>query len=137
MAAEVTIYNPKGLGPPLGMYSHVARAKGVSETIYIAGMLSVDESGRVVGEGDFEAQARQVYANVAAALKAEGLGWPSVTLFTTYLVHSSLIPRFMAFRERWFPEFFPTAAYPPNTLLMVDRLVREAFLIEVQTIAVR
>jgi enamine deaminase RidA (YjgF/YER057c/UK114 family) len=137
MAAEVIIYNPPTLGAPLGMYSHVARARGVSETIYIAGMLSVDEGGRVVGDADFEAQARQVYRNVEAALKAEGLGWPSVTLFTTYLVHASLIPRFMAFRERWFPEFFPGGAYPPNTLLMIDRLVREAFLIEVQTIAVR
>jgi hypothetical protein len=30
---------------------------------------------------------------------------------------------------------FPDGAFPPNTLVMVDRLVQEAFLIEVQTIA--
>jgi hypothetical protein len=30
---------------------------------------------------------------------------------------------------------FPNRAYPPNTLLMVDRLVQEQFLVEVQTIA--
>jgi len=30
---------------------------------------------------------------------------------------------------------FPNGKYPPNTLLMVDHLVREEFLVEVQTIA--
>ena len=30
---------------------------------------------------------------------------------------------------------FPSGVYPPNTLLIVDRLVQERFLIEVQTVA--
>jgi hypothetical protein len=30
---------------------------------------------------------------------------------------------------------FKNGAYPPNTLLMIDRLVKEAFLIEVQAVA--
>jgi enamine deaminase RidA (YjgF/YER057c/UK114 family) len=30
---------------------------------------------------------------------------------------------------------FPGGAYPPNTLLMVDRLVQKEFLVEVQAIA--
>jgi hypothetical protein len=30
---------------------------------------------------------------------------------------------------------FPDGKYPPNTLLIVDRLVKEEFLVEVQTIA--
>lgn len=55
--------------------------------------------------------------------------------FTTYLVHSQDIPNFMNFREREFPRFFPDNVYPPNTLLMVDRLVQEPFLVEVQAIA--
>jgi len=55
--------------------------------------------------------------------------------FTTYLVHSQDIPKFMAYRLREFPRLFPEGAYPPNTLLMVARLVQEPFLVEVQTIA--
>ena len=55
--------------------------------------------------------------------------------FTTYLVHSQDIPQFMAFRRREFPRMFPGGKYPPNTLLIVDRLVQEPFLIEVQTVA--
>jgi hypothetical protein len=41
----------------------------------------------------------------------------------------------MAFRLREFPRWFPSGAYPPNTLLMIDRLVQERLLIEVQTVA--
>jgi enamine deaminase RidA (YjgF/YER057c/UK114 family) len=55
--------------------------------------------------------------------------------FTTYLVHSQDIANFMAWRKREFPRLFPNGAYPPNTLLVIDRLVQEQFLIEVQTIA--
>ena len=44
-------------------------------------------------------------------------------------------PQFMEFRLREFPKMFPDGKYPPNTLLIVDRLVKEAFLVEVQTIA--
>ena len=55
--------------------------------------------------------------------------------FTTYLVHAQDIPRFMKFRLREFPKRFGNSAYPPNTLLMIDRLVQEALLIEVQAVA--
>ncbi len=36
----------------------------------------------------------------------------------------------MTYRTREFPRLFPNGAYPPNTLLMVDRLVQEPFLVE-------
>jgi len=38
-------------------------------------------------------------------------------------------------RAREFPRFFPNGIYPPNTLVMVDRLVGEPYLLEVQTVA--
>jgi hypothetical protein len=41
----------------------------------------------------------------------------------------------MQYRLREFPKMFANEAYPPNTLLIVDRLVQERFLVEVQTIA--
>ncbi len=69
------------------------------------------------------------------ALKSAGASWGNVVQFTTYLVHSQDIPKFMEFRLREFPKMFPNGKYPPNTLLMVDRLVKEPFLVEVQTIA--
>ena len=134
MAAEINIYNPETLGEPLGQYTHVTRVKA-SEFLFLAGMLSADKDGNVIGEHDFDAQCKQVFANTEAALKSAGADFSNVVQFTTYLVHSQSIPKFMEFRLREFPKMFPSGIYPPNTLLMVDRLVKEAFEIEVQTIA--
>jgi enamine deaminase RidA (YjgF/YER057c/UK114 family) len=134
MSAELNIYNPEELGPPMGQYTHVTRVKA-NEFLFIAGMLSGDSAGNVIGDGDFDAQTMQVFRNVEAALKSAGATWANVVQFTTYLVHSQDIPKFMAFRLREFPKMFPNGKYPPNTLLIVDRLVKEQFLVEVQTIA--
>jgi enamine deaminase RidA (YjgF/YER057c/UK114 family) len=131
---HVKIYSPDRLGKPLGQYNHVTRVKA-NEFLFIAGMLSSNRQGDVVGVGDFDAQCVQVFANIEAALESAGAGWSNVVQFTTYLVHSQSIPQFMQFRLRTFPKFFPTGSYPPNTLLIVDRLVKEDFLVEVQTIA--
>ena len=60
--------------------------------------------------------------NIEAALHSANAAWRNVVQFTTYLVHSQDIPKFMAFRIREFPRLFPDGKYPPNTLLMVDRL---------------
>jgi len=134
MAAEIKIYNPSELGPPMGQYTHVTRVKA-SEFLFIAGMLSGDSAGNIIGAGDFDAQAKQVFRNVEAALKSAGATWQNVVQFTTYLVHSQDISKFMEFRLREFPKMFPDGKYPPNTLLIVDRLVQEPFLFEVQTVA--
>jgi enamine deaminase RidA (YjgF/YER057c/UK114 family) len=124
--ADIRIGNPEALGAPLGQYFHVTRVKA-AETLYIAGMLAPGE--------DFDAQCSGVFRSIEAALKSAGAGWGNVAQFTTYLVHSQDIPKFMAWRLREFPKMFPDGKYPPNTLLIVDRLVQEQFLVEVQTIA--
>ena len=125
--AEIKIGNVEALGKPLGQYSHLARVKNATETLYIAGMLAPGD--------DFDTQCSGVFRQVEAALKSAGAGWANVAQFTTYLVHSQDIPKFMAWRLREFPKLFPDGKYPPNTLLVVDRLVQEPFLIEVQAIA--
>lgn len=131
---DINIYNVKTLGKPLGQYHHVTRVKA-SEYLFIAGMLASDENGEVVGDGDFDAQCRQVFGNLEAALKSVNAGWRNIVQFTTYLVHSQSIPKFMQFRLREFPKMFPDGKFPPNTLLMIDRLVNEKFLVEVQAVA--
>lgn len=88
-----------------------------------------------VGKGDFGAQMRQVFDNLGRALLSEGLGYADVTKFTTFLVHSQDIEGFMTVRKELFPKLYPSGQYPPNTLLVVDRLVGEHFLIEVEAIA--
>jgi enamine deaminase RidA (YjgF/YER057c/UK114 family) len=132
--AEIKIFSPDVLGKPLGQYSQITRVKA-SEFVYIAGQLAANRDGAIIGADDFDAQCTQVFANIETALKSVGAGWGNVVEFTTYLVHSQDIPKFMTYRKREFPKFFPDGAYPPNTLLMVDRLVQEPFLVEVKTIA--
>ena len=124
--AEIRIQNIETLGKPLGQYSHVARVKA-QEFLFIAGMLAPGES--------FDAQCTGVFAQIEKALACAGAGWGNVVQFTTYLVHSQDIPKFMQYRLREFPQMFPQGAYPPNTLLIVDRLVQEQFLVEVQAVA--
>jgi len=132
--AEIKIQNPAGLPRPLGQYSHLARVKA-SEFLFIAGQLAVDKDGNMIGADDFDAQCRQVFANIEAALQSQSAGFANVVEFTTYLVHSQDVAKFMKFRLREFPRMFPTGVYPPNTLVMIDRLVGEPYLVEVQTVA--
>lgn len=132
--SKITIYNIDTLGKPLGQYSHITRVKA-DEYLFISGMLSADRAGNIIGKDDFDAQCVQVFKNIEVALASAGAGWNQIVQFTTYLVHSQDIPKFMDFRKREFPKIFPDGVYPPNTLLMVDRLVQEPFLIDVQTIA--
>ena len=132
--ADIRIANPETLGKPLGQYSHMTRVKA-SELLFIAGQVATERGGKLVGETDFDAQCRQVFANIEAALKSQGADFANVVEFTTYLVHSQDIAKFMQFRLREFPRMFPSGRYPPNTLLIVDRLVQEPLLIEVTTVA--
>ena len=51
-------------------YSHVVVASG-ARTVYIAGQVSTDEEGRIVGEGNLAAQTTQVMQNIGLALARE------------------------------------------------------------------
>jgi enamine deaminase RidA (YjgF/YER057c/UK114 family) len=128
----IQMINPDGLGKPLGQYSHITRIKA-SEFLFIAGQTGVSLDG--VTPADFDAQCVQVFANLGAALASQGASFGNIVEFTTYLVHSQDIPKFMQYRLREFPRLFGGGAYPPNTLLIIDRLVREEFLVEVSAVA--
>ena len=123
---DIRITNVEALGKPLGQYSHLARVRA-NEFLFIAGMLAPGN--------DIGAQCAGVFGQIEKALQSAGAGWKNVVQFTTYLVHSQDIPGFMQFRLREFPKMFPEGVYPPNTLLVIDRLVQEQYLVEVQTVA--
>jgi enamine deaminase RidA (YjgF/YER057c/UK114 family) len=129
---DIKILNPDSLGKPLGQYSQITRVKA-SEFLFIAGQVGCDKDGRT--PRDFDAQCVQTFANIGAALASQGASFANIVEFTTYLVHSQDISKFMTYRTREFPRLFAGGAYPPNTLLMIDRLVKEEFLIEVSAVA--
>jgi enamine deaminase RidA (YjgF/YER057c/UK114 family) len=130
---QVQRLNPEILGKPLGQYSHMTRVKA-SEFLFIAGQVGL-KPGADKAPADFDAQCVQAFANIEAALSSQGASFADIVEFTTYLVHSQDIARFYAYRTREFPKLFGGGSYPPNTLLMIDRLVREEFLIEVSAVA--
>ena len=134
MTGKIDYINPPGTGPAQGLYAHVARVPA-GTLLFIAGQLSVGRDGAVVGKGDFERQFQQVFENLGAVLAGMGIGWSDIGKFTTYLVHSQDIETFMRARAALFPRLFPEGRHPPNTLLVVDRLVKEDFLLEVEAIA--
>ena len=133
MKNRVEYLNPPGACPAQGLYSHATRVRS-GTSYYIAGQLSVGSNGEVVGVGDFERQFRQVFDNLGAVLKGLECGFNDVVKFTTFLVHSQDIEIFMRARAALFPTLFAGALYPPNTLLVIDRLVKEDFLIEVEAV---
>jgi len=86
---------------------------------------------------DVEAQTRQVFENVATVVGAAGCTMRDVIRLQTFLVSADDIAGYMAARQEVFPRYFPSGVYPPNTLLVISRLVRPEFRVEVEALAVR
>ena len=126
------IFSPATLPPPTG-YSHVAKVnKGT--LVYIAGQVSSDASGKLVGEGDFGAQAERVFANVKLAVEAGGATMADIVKMNTYIVAAvdpADVPKMRAVRGRYFGSGTP----PASTLVYVSRLAQPGWLIEVEVVA--
>jgi len=134
MSKGVTYLNPPSAPPVQGMYSHVARM-APGELAFIAGQVAIDAKGNPVGAGNLTLQVNQVFENLGKILKDLGTDFESVVQFTTYLTSAENIPTWMSARSALFPRLFPGGKYPPNTLLVIDRLVKPEFLLEVEAIA--
>ena len=130
----VAYINPPSAPPPQGMYSHVARM-APGELAFIAGQVAVDAEGNPVGVGDFAQQVGAVFANLGKILADLGTDFEAVVQFTTFMTSADDIPSWMKERAALFPKLFPGGKYPPNTLLVVERLVKPEFRLEVAAIA--
>ena len=128
------VVNVSSAPQPLGAYSQAIRARA-GELVFIAGQVSVDIDGNLVGENDVAAQTRQVFDNLGRILAGVGASFGHVLEFTTYVVGREAIQSYMQTRMEIFPEIFPNKDYPPNTLLVVSGLVREEFLLEIKAVA--
>jgi enamine deaminase RidA (YjgF/YER057c/UK114 family) len=126
------IFSPATLPPPTG-YSHVAKVnKGT--LVYIAGQVSSDASGKLVGENNFEAQVEQVFKNLKLALEAAGATMADIVKLNTYLVAEvgqDDLPKMRAIRDRYLNKEKP----PASTLVVVTRLARPGWLIEIEVVA--
>ena len=126
---------PKGFGAPLGMYSHGVVAPG-GELVVVAGQVGMSPNGHVAVD-DVVAQTKQALDNVRAVVEAGGCSMRDIIRLQTFLTRAEDIAGFMKARSEVFPGYFPDGVYPPNTLLVVSRLVRQELLVEIEAIAVR
>ena len=120
---------PAGLAMVNG-YTPVVEVRG-GRTVYISGQISADEHGQLVGAGDFEAQARQVFLNLGLALAAAGMDFSQVVKFGIFLTDAAHIPTLRRVRN----EFINTTQPPASTLVQVTALAQPDWLIEVEAIA--
>jgi len=122
--------NPPGM-KPLGMYTQVTVAQG-GNLAFISGQVSVDASGKVVGAGDIEAQAVQVFENLKLALGGIKATFEDVIKLTIYIVEFSQARRkaVMEVRGRYISHDKPPAA----TMVGIDQLVEPELLVEVEAV---
>jgi 2-iminobutanoate/2-iminopropanoate deaminase len=114
---------PKAIGP----YAQAIKASGF---VYTAGQIAIrPESGEMV-DGGIAAQTRQVFANLAAVLKAAGTSMDQVVKATVFLRHMA---DFAAMNEVYAGHL--GKATPARSTVAVSELPRGA-LVEIDLIAV-
>ena len=109
----------------------LAQGYRVGELLFISGQAAIDGHGQLVGVGNFDAQAEQVFANLERVLRAGGSRLAHVVKVTIFLRDMSNFPKIVALRGRYF-----TPPYPADTIVEVTSLYSSEALIEIEAIAV-
>ena len=108
----------------------ISQAYRVGDLVMTSGQAAIDLNGVLVGVGDFDAQAEQVFANLAAVLEAAGSSMEQIVKVTIYLTDMSNFPKIVALREKHF-----TAPYPADTIVEVRSLALPELEIEIEATA--
>ena len=123
-------YDVDGLRSPGGRYSHVGQIGPNAEIFHLAGQTGVAPGG-TVGDGIAE-QSRFVYQNIATVLDQCGMGLENLVKVTVFLTDPDYIDAWRAEQKKAFGDVVPA-----STLLIVSRLARPEFLVEVEAIAAK
>ena len=118
------IFNPTNMMKPVG-YSHVAKVTGGS-LVYIAGQVSADVSGNLVGEGNLEAQADQVFKNLKTAVEAAGGTMADVAMNHIFLTDWADYGAINTVYAEYFPGDKPARYCVKASLVKQDALIEIA-----------
>ena len=129
-SSSTRFLNPTTMSQPFG-YTHVVETRG-GRTVYISGQVALDAAGNVVGAADLQAQTRQVFANLQAALESVGATFGHVVKLTYFLLDISKIADVRSVRDHYVNTQHP----PASSAVEVRRLFRDELLIEIEAIAV-
>jgi reactive intermediate/imine deaminase len=116
---------------PSGVAPNPALSPGiqVGDFLFVSGNVGQDQNGNLVGEGDCEAQSRQVMANIRAIVEAAGATMADVVKITCFLTDVADYPAYSKVRAETFP-----SSPPASSTVMVAGLVRPEYLVEVEAI---
>ena len=131
---KLEILETQGVAQPQGLYNH-AISVSAGRLLFIAGQVAIDADNQLVGPGDFNAQMQQVFKNLGSILDSAGASFENIVKFTTYLIRSQDLSAFYDKRREIFAEIYPNGRYPTNTLVVIDQLAREEWLIEIEAVA--
>ncbi|MGO4810038.1 RidA family protein [Cupriavidus sp. 2MCAB6] len=110
-AQTVQTVSPAGLSAPGGHYSHATVANGF---VFVSGQLPVTPDGQKLSGAPFDEQARQVLANVEAALVAAGSGIAGLVQVRVYVDSIENWPVFNAIYAAWAGNARPARAIVPT-----------------------
>lgn len=127
---EKKIVVPKALPAPFGVWSPAILCEGAKKTLFISGLTSRDPANAVVGEGDYEAQTRQVCENLKATVEAAGGTLADIVAVTVFVLDIEKFEIIHRVRRSYFPKDPPV-----STMVQVSRLVDKRCLIEINAIA--
>lgn len=116
---------------PWGKGMSFAPALRVGQVIYVSGQLSLDPDGRLVGEGDMEAQARCIFKNIEAILRAGGASLADVVKLTCYCLGFADYGAYGKVRSEMFAGNFPA-----STTVGVSSFLVQGALLEVDAVAI-
>ena len=117
---------PSDRAAPRGHYSHALSGAGL---VFVSGQLPVRADGQLLAEASFEEQARQVLANVGAALRSAGSSVDKLLQVRVYVTDIAHWPAFNAIYADWCG-----AARPARAVVPVPQL-HYGFLVEVEATA--
>ncbi|MEV5986838.1 RidA family protein [Streptomyces sp. NPDC052051] len=129
MSELTRITAPDGVAPAAA-YTHVVM--GTGRFVAVSGQLALDEDGKLVGEGDPAAQARQIFENLRRCLAAAGATFDDVVKLTFFVTDMAYMPAIRAARAAHIPE----DRLPAASAVQVASLVRPEFLMEIEAYAV-
>jgi reactive intermediate/imine deaminase len=130
MASKVTIERITTDPDPYEAY-RLALGYRVGDMLYVSGQAAISPQGELVGAGDFDAQAEQVFQNLKRVLEAGGSSLANVVKVTIFLTDMSNFGKIVELRGKWF-----TPPYPADTIVEVSSLALPELEIEIEAIAV-
>jgi reactive intermediate/imine deaminase len=112
-------------------YSQAWRVDNPGSLVFVAGQGPISADGELVGEGDFDAQARATLENLRAVVEQAGASFDSIVKLTVYLTDIGNLRDYGRVRA----ELFAGHA-PAGTAVQVVALAMPGMLLEVDAVAV-